>query len=876
MSDPDLLRFSEVRRALESLPTRLYDSYDKAMERTQGHGKSLLRLIAYAQRPLNTQEVEHALGVSSQVDELLEDEIIPASTLISRCAGLVTLDQNYEVVFSHYTIAGYFAQRRDDLFGNGHKYMTETCLNYLNLKEFRDGPVRGEEEGSQFDVRSRAFPFFEYASVFWGIHARVSQDGQILDLSYNFITDEEHRNACAQALWYSSDEATASWRSRSGGSPLHLAMFFKYQKLANRLLRDGIDANIQDSFGMTPLMWAAQAGDTEMTANILQMRVPLNALNNDGKDAFHLAILHHQEGVAVLLIDQKDIDVNAPASGERGIEGVTPLMLAVERRELKLTQKLLTRKDTLVNTQDSRGSTALHRAVFSRSLEIVKALVAHPSIDLEPPDKIGLPPLIAAAQGGNVSIVKAILDAGADVNILQNEQESRGNALMRAADYDHVDVVHELIERAIDWNAKDTFNRSALHSAAINGSADSLAVLLDLPSTDIDLQDINGNTPIHDAAGLDFHSDALPVLLSKGARTEIRNNRGKTPLEIARKKGTRRNASMLTEKYTEDFGMPVRSLSGLSMEEPTLTEAAEQGDEAAIDSILAARKDDETIDIEDRDDWLGRTPLQHATDRGSLSIVKKLHQAGANINAQDRLGRSALHIAALRHRFKLAHYFLRNGADVTLKDRWNVNVMEDAVPSLQVILLQYGIEITRDQDLERLLFFAAVAGNMEAVKRLVNAGAEVQVKDADGFSPYELAKREGKFEVAKYLDHIGKAAAAEVPHSNLATPAMSSASINMLDTSKTLPGDRSGAEEHDQGEGFQIKQHDAEAEKLVGQLISKASNELINNDASMKAPRRMAPATRLGMNMALTWIYMAVSLLFFFLFTLGLYNFILS
>lgn len=166
MSDLDLLRFSEVRHALENLPIRLYDSCDKAMDRIQDHRKSLLRLIAYAQKPLSTREVKHALAVSSEADEVLQDEIIPASTLISRCAGLVTLDQNYEVVFSHYTIAGYSGQRRDDLFGNGHRYMAETSLIYLKLKEFHDGPVRGDEEGAQFDVRSKEYPFFEYASVF--------------------------------------------------------------------------------------------------------------------------------------------------------------------------------------------------------------------------------------------------------------------------------------------------------------------------------------------------------------------------------------------------------------------------------------------------------------------------------------------------------------------------------------------------------------------------------------------------------------------------------------------------------------------------------------------------------------------------------------
>ena len=134
LSNPDLLKFSEVLQALQTLPTKLYDSYDQAMERVHGHGRSLLRLVTFAQRPLGTKEVEHALGISPDADEVLDEEIIPASALVSRCAGLVTLNENNDVVFSHYTIDNYFATQHDVLYGNGHKYMAETCLGYFNLR----------------------------------------------------------------------------------------------------------------------------------------------------------------------------------------------------------------------------------------------------------------------------------------------------------------------------------------------------------------------------------------------------------------------------------------------------------------------------------------------------------------------------------------------------------------------------------------------------------------------------------------------------------------------------------------------------------------------------------------------------------------------
>ena len=372
---------------------------------------------------------------------------------------------------------------------------------------------------------------------------------------------------------------------------------------------------------------------------------------------------------------------------------------------------------------------------------------------------------------------------------------------MRAADCDAVDVVQELLRRNIDWNAKDALGRSAIHSAAINGSDRSLPFLLDLPGVDIDLQDINGNTPMHDAAGLLFESSVLKILLTKGGRTDIRNNRGKTPLDTARAKGTRKNVLVLKEKYADDFGIPKRVMTGMSMEEPSLPQAAAQGDEAAVASILDTYADDKLVDIEEKDDWLGRTPLHLATDAGHIRIVKKLHQAGASINVQDKYGRTALHIAAIRQRMSIARYLLRHGADLMIKDRWGVGVIEEASPSLQILLLQYGIEIEVDMDINHLLFLAAEQGNMKAVKRLIEVGGDVQVKDPYGRSPYERAKQAGKASVARYLDQVGRFAAES--RSYIVTPNTSSDSVN---TMKATTG-TSGATEDDSDDDHTSSEH---------------------------------------------------------------------
>lgn len=214
------------------------------------------------------------------------------------------------------------------------------------------------------------------------------------------------------------------------------------------------------------------------------------------------------------------------------------------------------------------------------------------------------------------------------------------------------------------------------------------------------------------------------------------------------------------------------------MEEPSLIQAAYQGDKAAVDSILAAHQQDRSIDLEERDEWLERTPLQHATEAGHLRIVETPHDAGASINIQDKFGRTPLHIAVNRARYAIARYLLRNDVDITLKDQWAVEVMEHAGLYMQIILLEHGVAITKEQDLEELLFLAAEQGNLSVVQRLVETGAQVQVKDSYGYSPYETARQAGNTEVAKYLDRIGKDLRKRRQSSFLPVQAAPSAPVN--------------------------------------------------------------------------------------------------
>lgn len=116
----------------------------------------------------------------------------------------------------------------------------------------------------------------------------------------------------------------------------------------------------------------------------------------------------------------------------------------------------------------------------------------------------------------------------------------------------------------------------------------------------------------------------------------------------------------------------------------------------------------------------GGTPLCVACDRGDLVIVQQLVKYGADVNNSSRIP------------WEIA---LTNG------------------PKAAVFLLaQPQTKIDRASDrTAKGLGWAAALVNLEACKRLVEAGAPIQLKSTNGMTPIQVAKNYGHKEVEQFL-----------------------------------------------------------------------------------------------------------------------------
>ncbi len=90
--------------------------------------------------------------------------------------------------------------------------------------------------------------------------------------------------------------------------------------------------------------------------------------------------------------------------------------------------------------------------------------------------------------------------------------------------------------------ATDSCGRGAAHLAALNGFPDVIRVLLSLMGRGhaaFNAIDVHGNTPLHFAAhSFPFQGrDVVVALLDAGARADVKDAQGRTPVQIARENG---------------------------------------------------------------------------------------------------------------------------------------------------------------------------------------------------------------------------------------------------------------------------------------------------------------------------------------------------
>ena len=463
---------------------------------------------------------------------------------------------------------------------------------------------------------------------------------------------------------------------------------------AMQLLAKGANPNTPGPDGTTALMWAASNDDLELVRALIKAGANVTLRNQFGTSALtEAAIIGSAPVIEALLKAGADPNTKNP-------EGETPLMAVARAGKVDAASRLLEAGADVNAKEEWGGQTALMWAAAQSQAEMVK-LLASKGADLNargvirqwerkviteprPKDmnKGGFTPLLYAAREGCVECARHLVAAGADRDL---EDPERITPLNMALLNLHFEFAAFMIKAGADVDKWDLFGRSPLYMAADvsslptkgNGamavipSVDSVTaldvakMLLDAganpnlqlkrrpPYRDVP-QDRGGDTILAQGATPLLRAaragDApfVDLLLKHKALVDLPSKEGVTPLMAAAgvEFGTR--VTRGRNRTNEGVLATMRLLidAGANVNARNVTDSPRTGEySAAATAAARAGRGGRASQVPSASAVPHQTALHGAAERGYTAFVKFLAENGADLQAKDANGRTALDLA---------------------------------------------------------------------------------------------------------------------------------------------------------------------------------------------------------------------------------------
>lgn len=253
-----------------------------------------------------------------------------------------------------------------------------------------------------------------------------------------------------------------------------------------------------------------------------------------------------------------------------------------------------------------------------------------------------------------------------------------------------------LLSRSIDVDHADFAGRRALHLAARGGDK-RLIELLVAQRADINVEDNMGNTPLTDALSAD-RSASAKLLVEHGARHGSRN-------------------------VSDDV-------------------CSAAGEAEGMEELRRLCQFGGNVNVCNREQ---RTPLHVAAVEGHIANAKLLLDASADVDAEDRRGVTPLHGAMLARQDEMCELLLRHGASLgTFDEALHLNMAAAANDTVHISrLIRFRCSVNAQDDLGRTaLHLAASSRRVNALSLLLDVqGVDLNIQDSFGNTPYDDALR---------------------------------------------------------------------------------------------------------------------------------------
>lgn len=520
------------------------------------------------------------------------------------------------------------------------------------------------------------------------------------------------------------------------------------------------------SDGSTPLIACVKADKMGMAAQLLKSRADPNLLSEDAvkNSALLFALEKRKEAVPwVELLLQNGANPDLMP----GTKNYTPLMKAVAMNEPEIVE-MLVQAGADIMIKDPQGGTALSRAIGGNNIRIIKLLNAetqkHVVRELKPMKLSARDrSLLVALEAGREEEALTLL---ADPETNPNARNAAGyTALMLAVDRALPRAAQRLIDLGANIHAvsRDAQPRQVIFFALGKPERVPLMKMLLDMGAEPNAKRPGDNCPILLEAVRTGPIGAIEALLKDGARPADRDAKGRTARELALA-GSDQPLIALFRNYASNSIDPAAVMS----DAPASLAAA---DLSAADLARLAGGDALPTPTEQGEPLLGGRPgvkrgkhrleLHLAIAQEDLAKVRELLADGADPNSYDRRGRTPLMSAADVTNPELCKLLMAHGADVSLisRDEFQAPAIIYAASRKQSldtlkVLLEGGSPVdARLADWQFTpLILAASLQSRENVQLLLAFKANVRLRDKEGHTALDLAKKTGNEEIVSILE----------------------------------------------------------------------------------------------------------------------------